>query len=193
MAPKKYTRKEPARTEDSSKTKTKTSLPTDDKDYKKAGYSDLKKGDYIMYEVKPRTYQGKDYPAKVNQGFVSMLQNEVGDALWKDQEGKVLGMTNYGKSWTNNTKDIGDIYKQTEEAALAKKKKGLESIAKKAPERAEKRKIKAEVEAEVLDKEKKEAKLTELDADALKKLAESIQTELKSKKRRVTKTFKPKE
>lgn len=182
MPPRKYTKTQPTE-EDKAKGKKASALPTDNKDYSKVKYEDLEKGDYIMYEMKARSYNGKEYPAKINQGFVSMIQNEVGNALWKDQEGKVLGMTNYGKTWTNNTKDIGDIYRQSKEAALEKKKKGLATVKENEPKRAEKRKIVAEAEASMQKKEKEAAKELENDPEALGKLAKEIQKELKKKPR----------
>jgi len=182
MPPRKYVRKTPSE-DDAKKPKTKTALPTDDKDYTKVQYSDLKKGDYIMYEVKARTYKDKEYPAKVNQGFVSLIQNEVGDALWKDQDGKVLGMTNYGKSWTNNTKDIGDIYRQSDEANKAKRQKGLKKHMENAPARAEKRKVVAKVEKMLQEEDKDEAQKREQKPDELVALAKEISTEIKKSKR----------
>lgn len=149
----------------------------DDKDkWEKVTYDKLAVGDYIMYKTKPRTFRGKEHPVKINQGYVSLLQNEVGDAKWKDQEGKVLGMKNYNVSWSNNTKDIDEMYRSLTTKTV--RSKGLEKSTESLPERQEEKRVIAKAKEEMKQKDKEESKKLEQDPDALQKLAKEIEREL---------------
>lgn len=149
----------------------------DDKDkWEKVTYDKLAVGDYIMYKVKPRTYKGKEHTEKINKGYVSLVQNEVGDALWKGQEGKVLGMKNYNISWSNNTKDIDVMYRSLTTEAV--RSKGLEKSAESLPKRQEEKQVKEKAKEEMRQEDKKESKKLEQDPDTLQKIAKEIEREL---------------
>lgn len=149
---------------------------TDKDKWEKVTYDKLAVGDYITYQMNARSFKGKQYEPKVNKGYVSMLQDERGDARWKEQDGKVLGMKNYNVSWSNNTKDIGDIYRSLTTDQV--RKKGLEKVAESVPKRRELKRDLAAVEREKQNAAKQESKQLEQDPDALHKLAAELEGEL---------------
>lgn len=90
-------------------------LPEDiETNWEKKPWSQVKKGDYIIYEAKARgryiknvgesTKPEDQYPSRFGQGYVSLLSDD--EDRWGRDLNKIIGLVNYGRSWSINIDNV---------------------------------------------------------------------------------------
>lgn len=88
--------------------------------FTKIDYSDIKKGDYILYKTKARPAYNKgvgpstikSYPTRWAQGYVSLVPDEEGVAKFGEEHREVLGFIGARrKSWSTRKENLVEIYR----------------------------------------------------------------------------------
>lgn len=99
-------------------------------DWEKKPWSQVKKGDYIIYQTKARgryikgegESKTETYPSRYGQGYVSLVSDN--EETWKADTNKVFGLVNYGKSWTINIENaIGEPWVSKKDPSEFRKRK----------------------------------------------------------------------
>ncbi len=88
--------------------------------FTKIDYSDIKKGDYILYKTKARPAYNKgvgpstikSYPTRWAQGYVSLVPDEEGVSKFGEDHRNVLGFIGaMRKSWSTRKENLIEIYR----------------------------------------------------------------------------------
>lgn len=88
--------------------------------FTKIDYSDIKKGDYILYKTKARPAYNKgvgpstikNYPTRWAQGYISLVPDEEGVAKFGEDHRNVLGFIGARrKSWSTRKENIIEVYR----------------------------------------------------------------------------------
>ncbi len=108
-------------------------------DWEKKPWSQVKKGDYVIYETKARGKYIKgegeskkkedQYPSRFGSGYVSLLSDD--QDRWGADTGKIFGFVNYGKSWSiniDNTKGEPWVSKKDPSEFRKRRKKAVKSV-----------------------------------------------------------------
>lgn len=161
-------------------------LPSDfEKNFNEVKVNDIEVGDFIIYKTKSRPAynkvdkkaNGELQPERYCQGYISMIPNDKGKELWKDQSGTILGFKNRGITWSVNSNNVTEFYK----SKLTSEDMREESLKKAAEGRKEKQKKRVEEAKaeEVIGKEKKKkSRKVELSVEEFAKLNEEIQKDM---------------
>jgi len=161
-------------------------LPSDfEKNFNEVKVNDIEVGDFIIYKTKSRKAynkvdkkaNGELQPERYCQGYVSMIPNEKGKELWKDQSGTILGFKNRGITWSVNSDNVIVFYK----SKLTSEDMREESLKKAAEGRKRKQQDKiteAKVEQEIGKDKKKQSRKVELSKEEFEKINEEIQKDM---------------
>lgn len=88
--------------------------------FTKIDYSDIKKGDYILYKTKARPAYNKgvgpstikSYPTRWAQGYISLVPDEEGVSKFGEDHRNVLGFIGARrKSWSTRKENLIEIYR----------------------------------------------------------------------------------
>lgn len=140
-----------------------------ERDYEPTTLTALKKGDYVAYKTKARTWKSKsgdevEYASKINQGFVSMLPDPDKQQGFRST-GLIYGFKGAkGGAWSQNERFVEKVWKVKDEVFKNRKKANAEKAYKKKTENYNKRKSD---EAEEFKSNKKDAQEIEADPELL--------------------------
>ena len=161
-------------------------LPEDfEKNFDKVNVDEIEVGDFIIYKTKSRpSYNkverkanGEMQPERYCQGYISMIPNDKGKELWKNQEGTILGFKNRGISWTANSSNVLEFYKSklsSEDLREASLKKAAEGRQRKQKKNIEE----AKAEQVVGEENKKKSRKVELNPKQLEEINNEIQKDM---------------